>query len=202
MLFKDLFQTLEKNKYYVFSYEDILSFYPNEKKLNLKKSIYRWKQKGWIKLLKKGLYELSYPKDFIIPDLYVANKLYSPSYISLETALSNYSIIPEVSMAVTSISTKSTRTFKNEHGLFTYRTVKPTCFTGYHVMKHDNFSIFIADPEKALIDYLYFKNYRNKAFSLSAERLDKDVVANLKKKKLTEYAKQYKLNLKEFYADI
>jgi len=111
MNFKDIYRTLEKNKYYVFSYKDVLSFYPNEKTSSLKKLIYRWKNKEWICTLKRGLYELSYPKDFTIPDMYIANRLYEPSYVSLETALSNYSIIPEVSMAVTSITPKPTRKF-------------------------------------------------------------------------------------------
>lgn len=200
MTFKDLYKTLEKHKYYVFAYEDILSFYPKEKKYNLKKMVYRWTKKGWIYPLKRGLYELTYPKNFTVPDMYIANKLYSPSYVSLETALSNYSIIPEVSMAVTSITTKPTRRFKNKHGLFIYRTVKPVAFAGYYVEKQGNFNILVAEPEKALIDYLYFRAYRNKKFNLKDERLDKDVIARLKKKKLSKYAKLYKLNLKELYA--
>ena len=200
MNFKDLYKTLEKNKYYVFSHGDILSFYPDEKKHNLKKLIYRWKEKGWIYPLKRGLYELTYPKDFTIPDMYIANKLYSPSYVSLETALSNYSIIPEVSMAVTSITTKPTRRFKNRHGLFIYRTVKSNAFTGYYVEKQRAFNILIAEPEKALVDYLYFKTYRNKRLKLEDERLDKDVVLQLNKRKLNRYAKLYNINLKEFYA--
>lgn len=200
MNFKDLYKTLEKNKYYVFSYTDILSFYPKEKRYNLKKMLYRWKKKGWVDSLKRQLYELTYPKDFTIPDIYIANKLYSPSYVSLETALSNYSIIPEVSMAVTSITTKPTRRFKNKHGLFIYRTVRPDAFTGYYIEKHGGFDILIAEPEKAFIDYLYFKTYRNKKFNLRDERLDKDLVSQLSRKKLNKYAKLFNVSLKELYA--
>ncbi|MBU4343712.1 MAG: hypothetical protein KKG21_06870 [Candidatus Omnitrophica bacterium] len=200
MTFQDLYRTLEKNKYYIFSYEDILSFYPQEKKGTLKQMIYRWRKKGWIHALKRELYELAYPRDFTIPDMYIANRLYSPSYVSLEAALSNYSIIPEVSMAVTSITTKPTRRFKNKHGLFIYRTVKRTMFTGYYVERHRGFDILIAEPEKALIDYLYFKTYRNKKFNPEGERLDKDVISRLNKRKLNRYAKLYNVDLKEFHA--
>jgi predicted transcriptional regulator of viral defense system len=200
MDFKELYKTLEKNKYYIFSYKDILSFYPKEKRYNLKMAIYRWKKKGWIYPLKRELYELSYPKDFIIPDIYIANKLYNPSYVSLETALSNYSIIPEVSMAVTSITTKPTRRFRNKHGLFIYRTVKPSAFTGYYVEKMGAFDILIAEPEKALVDYIYFKMYHKKKFRLKDERLDKNMTSRLNQKKLERYAKLYNINLKEIYA--
>lgn len=200
MNFKELYKTLEKNKYYIFSFDDLLFFYPNEKRANLKKLIYRWKGKGWISSLKKGIYELTYPKDLSIPDMFIANHLYSPSYVSLETALSHYSIIPEVSMAVTSITTKPTRKFKNKHGLFIYRTVRPVAFTGYYVEKQGAFDILTAEPEKALMDFLYFKTYRNRKFSFEDERFDKDVISHLNKKMLNKYAKLYNIDLKELYA--
>ena len=200
MNFRDLYKTLERNRYYIFSYEDILSFYPGADGGNLKRMIHRWKKEGWISGLKRGLYELTYPKDFVFSDMHIANKLYSPSYVSLETALSNYSIIPEVSMAVTSITTKPTRRFKNRHGLFIYRTVKPSFFTGYYVEKEGGFNIFIAEPEKALIDYWYFKTYRNKKFDPKEERMDKDAILSLKRAKINKYAKLYNINVKDIYA--
>jgi len=202
MNFQELYKTLAQNKYYIFSYGDILLFYPNEKKLSLKKAIHRWSRKGWVYPLKRGLYELIYPKELILDDMFVANKLYSPSYVSFETALSNYSIIPEVSMAVTSVTTKPTRKFKNKHGLFTYRTVKKEAFTGYYVEKHRSFDILIAEPEKALIDYLYFKTYRSKKFDIKEERLDKEVISKLSKKKIEKYARLYAITPKELHAYI
>ena len=162
--------------------------------------VYRWKKKNWLSKLKKGLYELSYPKDFIVPDMHIANKLYAPSYVSMETALPNYSIIPEVSMAVTSITTKSTRRFKNKHGLFMYHTVKPKNFTGYYVERHNDFNILVAEPEKALVDYWYFKTYRNKNFSAKAERLDKSAILRLNRKKIYRYARLYNIDAGGIYA--
>jgi len=202
MNFRDLYKTIEKNKYYVFSFEDLLSFYPNEKRENLKAMLYRWKQKKWLCSLKRGLYEIIYPKDFNIPDMYISNVLYSPSYVSLETALSNYSIIPEVSMNVTSITTKPTRNIRNKHGLFIYHTVKQEAFTGYHIETHQGFSVRIAEPEKAFIDFLYFKSYRNQKFNISEERINKDRIAGMNKRKLSAYAKLYNMDLKKFYAHL
>ncbi len=200
MNFTEFYRVIEKNKYYAFSIEGLFTLFPAEKRGNLKKLLYRWKNKGWIYSLKKGLYEIVYPKDFTIPDMHIANILYSPSYVSMETALSNYSIIPEVSMAVKSITTKPTRSFKNKHGLFIYRTVKPCAFVGYYVMKQENFSMLIAEPEKALVDFLYFNAYRNKNFDLKEERLDRDILARLNKRKISKYAKLYNLDMKGFYA--
>ena len=200
MNLKDTYRLLERNKYYIFSLGDLLSFYPDQKMPALKKLLYTWKKNGWICSLKKGLYELTYPGDFGIPDMHIANKLYGPSYVSLETALSKFSIIPEVSMAVTSVTTKPTRRFKNKHGLFLYRTIRRQAFCGYYVERQGSFDILIAEPEKALVDYLYFKTYRKQKFDLKEERLDKAAISKLDKKRLKKYAQFYGINLKEFYA--
>ena len=202
MNFRALYSTLVRHKCFTFSHQDILSFYPSEKKESLKQALFRWRKKGWVQSLKKGLYELSYPEDLALPDLWIANKLYSPSYVSLETALSYYSVIPEVSMAVTSVTTKPTRRFKNKHGLFIYRTIHPAGFRGYYVEKYREYDILIAEPEKALADYLYFKTSRRKKYDFGEERWDKKLIQRLDRKKLVQYASLYRLDLKGFYAHL
>ncbi|MFA5090359.1 MAG: hypothetical protein WC510_04930 [Candidatus Omnitrophota bacterium] len=200
MEFQALFKALQQHKIYVFSFEDALLFFPQEKRQNLKRMVLRWKEQGRLLALRRGLYELTYPDDFHIPDFFIANCLYGPSYISLETALSNYSIIPEVSMSVSSITAKPTRRFRNKHGFFIYHSVNPSAYTGYLIQRQAGFDIRIAEPEKALIDYLYFKTYRGKKIDFEQERLDRGVIKRLNRKKLTQYAKPYGLRLKELYA--
>lgn len=197
MQFQRTYKELIKKKYQVFSFEDLCILYPEEKRTHLRQYLSRWKKKGWISPLKRGLYELAFPEIQNIPDLFLANKIYSPSYVSLETALSYYSIIPEVSMAVTSVTAKTTRQFKNAHGLFIYRSIRLEAFHGYIIEKHNGFDVLIAVPEKALIDYLYFKALSDKAFDKDAERIDTKRVSRLSTKKLKEYAKLYNLNFKE-----
>jgi predicted transcriptional regulator of viral defense system len=157
---------------------------------------------GWIISLKRGLYELSYPNPRDIPDLYIANKMYQPSYVSLETALSFYSIIPEVSMAATSITTKPTRRYRNNHGMFLYRTVKPEIFKGYIIEDIRGFAVLIAEPEKAFIDYLYFRNLRKKRFDWPDQRFDGKKIKAFARKKLHDYARLYGLNVKDIYANL
>ena len=105
-------------------------------------------------------------------------------------------------MAVTSITAKPTRRFKNKHGLFTYRTVQPKGFCGYYIEKQNGFDILIAEPEKALIDYLYYKTPRNHRVSIATERFDKLLLAKLNRKRLNRYAALFNLNLKGLYADV
>lgn len=196
MKFQDLYKIITKEKYFVFSFDDIFAFFPDENKSNLEKRIYTWKKRGLISRLKNGLYELAYPQDLIIPDLHIANRLYGPSYVSLETALSYYSVIPEISMAVTSVTTKPTRNFKNKHGLFIYRTIKPNLFTGYHIIKQGNFEILMAEPEKAFIDYLYL----NKKTDFKEERFEKNMLRGFNKRKLRNYAGRCGIKMEDFDA--
>ncbi len=107
--------------------------------------------------LRNGFYAM---KDSYASPLLIANKIYQPSYVSLGTALSHYGIIPETVYATTSVTTKTSREFATPKGSFIYQRVKKQAFTGYGLRTIDGERIFIADPEKALADYLYFVDLR------------------------------------------
>ena len=116
---------LRRYRIHLFTLEDLKNLFPNEKVKTIRNNFTRWLSKGYFVRLKRDLYEfVGYDTELGIPDLYVANRLYEPSYVSLETALSIYSIIPEIAAGVTSVTTRPTRTFKNKYGLFFYRTCK------------------------------------------------------------------------------
>ncbi|MDP3974802.1 MAG: hypothetical protein Q8P88_00750 [Candidatus Jorgensenbacteria bacterium] len=116
----------------------------------------------------------------------IANKLYQPSYISLQTALSHYGIIPEVVYATTSVTAKMSREFATPKGDFIYRRIKKTAFTGYGLRYIDRDNVFIAEPEKALADYLYFVDLKKVSLN------DRLALANVNKKKLIQSAKLFK----------
>ncbi|HPN87721.1 MAG TPA: hypothetical protein PLH56_00075 [Candidatus Omnitrophota bacterium] len=190
-------------KMLVFSFEDFCAFYPQENPETIKKCLFRLKKRGWLSSLRKGLYEITFPQDSNLPDLYLANKIYAPSYVSLQTALSHYGIIPEVAMAVTSITSKTTRQFKNKYGLFIYRAVQPKMFCGYQIEKYNGYNVLIAEPEKALMDYIYFQTFRGQKFDREAHRIDMKRVKKMNKKKIQNYAQLFGLKLKEsLYAHI
>lgn len=200
MDYKNLLTTLQRHNFVIFSYGDVRSFFPQEASATVRKELYRWNKKGWIRTLKNGIYEPVLLANSSYPDFYLANRLYSPSYVSLEAALSHYSVIPEVSMAVTSVSTKPTRSFKNDHGLFIYRTIRPRAFTGYYIEKMGGIDVLIAEPEKALVDFLYFKRREGEAINFEQERFDKTKIARMSRKKLKLYAGLFNLDLRGLYA--
>lgn len=117
--------------------------------------ISRWVGQGKIIRLKKGLYTLARNYRTAEPSaLALAQLLYRPSYISLEWALSTYGLIPEASGTITSVTSLKTAHFKNASGHFMYRHVKPVYFFGY-VQQNIPVSHWIAEPEKALLDFIY-----------------------------------------------
>lgn len=127
---------------------------------NLDKKISQLTKKGYLIVLKKGLYTTtSYcertDKESYIE--YIANILRSPSYISLEYVLWKEGLIPEAVYAVTSISLKSPRNFTNTLGNFYYRNIKRELFAGYRQKEWQDKNIYIASPAKALFDFLYLK---------------------------------------------
>ena len=109
--------------------------------------------------LKRGMYTLrEQDRSANFSRQFLANQLYTPSYVSLESALSYYNMIPEAVFAVTSVSSKKTQRFTNELGQFLYHHIKPSIYGGY-VAEQDEFgnTFYIASREKALVDFLYFR---------------------------------------------
>jgi len=127
----------------------------------------------------------------ILPDLYIANKIYEPSYVSLETALSFYSIIPEVAAEVTSITTRQTKSFKNKFGRFRYSSCKKEAYCGYKIMLYEGLQIYIAEKEKAFVDFLYFNHRHGEKVDIDRERFDRECLRKLSWKKVLRYAKRY-----------
>ncbi|MBI4043004.1 MAG: hypothetical protein HY391_05975 [Deltaproteobacteria bacterium] len=112
--------------------------------------------------LRNGLYALRHS---LPSELEIANRLYSPSYISFEYALSLYGLIPETVYTITSATTLSTRSFEVEGRRYEYSKIKRNAYRGYFSDKRDHRIVLIAEPEKALVDYLYFVDLKLKALN-------------------------------------
>jgi len=148
-----------------------------------RKFILRYVKEGFIIKLKKGLYSL---EAYLPSELEIANRVYSPSYVSLEYALMFYSIIPDTVYNVTSVATKSTREFVINNISYRYSKIKKNAFSGYSRKSIDGNIVLIAEAEKAFVDYLYFVDLGQKVVY---DRID---VSKLSKNKLIEYARLFK----------
>ena len=144
--------------------------------------------------LKRGLYILGQgERQTTFSRQAIAAVLYQPSYISLESALSHYQMIPERVDTVMSVSPKKTRVFHNPEGTFSYRNLQISLNFGFLAEKDENgYPYFIAEPEKALLDYLYLNlgglDPEDGAFR-SFPRLQNRSVMN--KNKLFSYARRF-----------
>lgn len=144
--FKNRFQ-----EYIVFSFNDIKKLYPKFYRVQLN----QWQDKGYIKKIINKYYIFS---DLKINEgilFLIANKIYQPSYISLEMALYFYNLIPETVYSITSVSSKQTYQFESALGHFFYQKIKDSLMFGYQLMDFENHKFKIAEIEKALLDYFY-----------------------------------------------
>jgi len=151
----------------------------------------RWEKKGLIIKLRRGMYLLNENDRKITPSRnFIAGQIYSPSYVSLECALSFYGIIPERVVDVTSVTTKKTAHFKNKLGNFYYQHIKPQAFRGFRMAKEGELSFFIAEPEKAVVDLFYLKirQIPSPTRELFAEYFRFQNTENLKRKRIVEFA--------------
>ncbi|NBC26308.1 MAG: hypothetical protein GVY08_05575 [Bacteroidetes bacterium] len=156
----------------VFSVREIEKHFPGFDNRRL----VEWQEKGYIKKLRNRYYYFSdrtFTESFLF---YTSNKLYSPSYVSLESALSHYGIIPEGVFQITSCTTRKTNSFATPAGSFSYRHLKPALFFGYQLEEWDDHCYAIAEPEKALIDYLYLHHDVNEPEDIEALRWNSHVI--------------------------
>lgn len=153
----------------------------------------RWSKAKKIIRLKKGLYTLPNIRNYYTFSFqWLANTLYSPSYLSLEYALSWHGMIPERVQAFTSISTLKTQAFQNPLGTFIYRHVKKDLFFGFEEKK-DSYGVLVllANPEKALLDFIYLHDHFEPKIVFFQKNLRLQQVQKLRKTYLKSYAKRF-----------
>jgi len=139
----------------------------------------QWKEKGYLVPLKRGVYLVS--QRFLkheVPLFYISNELIFPSYVSLESAMAFYGLIPEgVFRGVVAVTTRKTETFYNKVGVFHYHHVKPSLFMGFRMVNIDGFTVKIASPEKSLLDYFYLRKIEER--EMEGLRLQNLEIVNL-----------------------
>ena len=163
-----------------------------------------WQAKGYIRKLRRGYYMFA---DLIINEetlFLIANRIYMPSYVSFEMALSYYGLIPEGVYLVTSASGRKTVRFKTPVAEFSYRKIKPELLFGYRLEKQRGQGYKIAEMEKAVLDYLYLNPKITEESDFHEWRFNsEEFLAKADIAKLNEYAKAFKnkqlmLRLKKF----
>ena len=160
----------------IFTHQDLVAGFGVNKRAVEAFLSYNYRM-GKIQRVRRGLYFFT---GETIDTFSLANVIYAPSYISLETALSFYGLIPEVVYSVTSITTRATREFVFNDINYSYQSIKIKAFTGYIPIDRDNKKILMATPEKALADYYYFVSLGKKTANdrINIDKIDKKILKN------------------------
>lgn len=176
----------------VFTARDVMNIFDVEKR-TADVFLFNNVKKGAIVRLKAGLFSLPnhMPSQFEI-----ANRLIIPSYVSLDTALSYHNLIPETVYTVSSITSKATKKFEVNNIGYTYQKIKKEAFTGYELKNIYDQNVYMASPEKAVADFLYFvylgKRFYNDRLSLKKVnfKIVKDYLSLFGNENIIKFAKK------------
>lgn len=151
-----------------------------------------WNRKGEARMLARGWYVFA-GAQIDLPLLFdVGCQAYTPAYVSLESALSWYELIPETIRAITLVGTRTTRTSVTDAATFVWRTVKPCRWFGYRVVEYGRGRRFlIAEAEKAVLDYLYLHPGLHTTDDMMSVRLDEGGFAALDHDRLEQWALRF-----------
>ena len=143
---------------------------------DVRRQLSRWTRDGRLCRLRRGLYTLAPPYVKVRPHPFsIANELAQPSYVSLQSALAFWGLIPEAVLTTTSITTGRPGEFSTPLGDHVYRHVQKTWFHGYRRVDigHGQFG-WLASPEKALLDLFYLEKASDSPNFLGELRLELD----------------------------
>ncbi|RKY42000.1 MAG: hypothetical protein DRP85_04345 [Candidatus Makaraimicrobium thalassicum] len=160
-----------------------------------RRRLYEWQKKGYIQKLTNNYYIFT---DADISDVMlrmIANKIYAPSYIGLESALSYYELIPEAVFQITSVTSRKTRNIKTNISDFNYRSIQKRLFWGYTVNTESMHAFFISDPAKTLLDYLYLNPHLDNEAAFNELRFNHEEMRKiLNPSRLRNYLKLFSHN--------
>lgn len=143
--------------YDIFSDKDITQSIPQKSNDSRYSLIKRALKNNDILRLKRGLYCLTkkYQKH-PLDNFSISQIVYGPSYVSMESALSYYGLIPEGVFITTCVSMNRSMAFKTDIGDFVYHRVpQGQLYAGVKQVMSENSLFYIASPWKALCDYVY-----------------------------------------------
>lgn len=184
----DLILTLYSKPQSVFTLDEIALYFPNVPYENLRSRVRYFTNVGKLKRLKQGIYA----KTEYNP-LELANKLYTPSYISLETVLAKGGMIFQYYERIFAVS-YLTREVKVGEITIQYRQIRKDVLTNTQGIDQKD-SYFIASLERAFLDAVFiYKDYHFDNF----ESLDWEKVFELT---TIYHSKTFDKRVKEYYKD-
>ena len=149
-------------------------------------AIKRWVAAGILQKVAQGIY---LPMGKMVPLENIAAQLYFPSYLSFESALAQYGILNLIPYSITFATTRKTRKYTLNGREIEFRQIAPPLYFGFE-MKN---GAFVALPEKAFLDEIYFV-VRGRT-SLDPDEID---LKKMSSKVLRDYSKRFPSNVQDY----
>ncbi len=126
---------------------------------DVRRQLARWTRAGRLYQPRRGLYALAPPFQKIKPHPFpVANRMVRGSYVSCQSALAYYDLIPEHTPATVSVTTRRPARWETPLGVYEFHHVKPALLRGYQLIEVSaGQRALVATPEKALLDLVYLQ---------------------------------------------
>jgi predicted transcriptional regulator of viral defense system len=144
----------------------------------------RQERKGFVERVSRKIYINKLARGFDPREL--IGVLRPQSYISLESALAETGISSQLPVLLTCVSASYVREIKTGSVHITFRKIKEKLFWGFSEKKGRYLNYKIAEPEKALLDWVYFR--RMDALPGSVDELRLEL---LNRPRLLDYSKPY-----------
>ena len=149
---------------------------------DVRRQLSRWTKGRRLYQLRRGLYLLAPPFQKVKPHPFlIANRMVRSSYVSCQSALAYYNLIPEHVPVVISVTTARPARWETPLGVYDFRHIKIDLLHDYRLVEMSNRQqVFVARPEKALLDLIYLQpggdspDYLRELRLQNLDRLDLD----------------------------
>lgn len=130
---------------------------------NMRLQLTRWKNSGRVYQLRRSLYAIAPPYQKIKPHPFlIANRMQRASYVSGQSALAFYGLIPDTVQVTLSVTAGRPEHLETPLGIFEFRHIKPDLLRGYRMVTLQSpdqrkQQALVATPGKALLDLIYLQ---------------------------------------------
>lgn len=184
---KDSILDLMISKKTIFTFKDLILFWGESDVNFVKKKIYRYVKAGKMNAVRKGIYS----KDKNYDKYELATKIYTPSYVSLETVLGAAGITFQLYGQIFVVS-YTTKEIECDGQKYAYNKIKDTILTNRAgIESRENYDI--ASPERAFLDVIYLhQDYHfDNLSALNWEKVDEILPIYGGNKRMAKMVKMY-----------
>ncbi len=148
----------------------------------------RQERRGLVEHISRRVYVNKLAHDFSAREL--VGILRPNSYISLESALAEWGISTQSPSALTCVTTGFPRKFQTASVRIVYRHISESLYWGFEEKRTGHGTYKIAEPEKALLDWVYLQ--RQEGLPVALDELSLNAID---RKKLRKYSLKYPISV-------